>query len=487
MTAAMWRVSLRKELRALLPMWAVCMLALGAFAVDSTRYFLLPFGIFIYGLGSIGLGSYAMGHEYGHRTVGILLSQPVDRRKLLLIKLAVLTPLLVALTLAAYAGVIPAMNATDSGQVITVRTCVVIGLLALCVAPALTMLCRSGIAGMVFTLGVAGVIALASAFLGPRSSLPAALWLGYLLLMLCGLAAAAGWRYFTRLEAIDSGGREWHLPHFMPPSAAAAVTDPPSRHPVIRLIGKELRLQQLTFVVAAMGIVTIAGLVLRQHFNPVAGADAIMPVALVYAGSVPLLIGALASAEERRMGTLNWQLLMPVHARTQFAVKAAVVIALALPLSLGVPALATWLSGAVSRSGDWFFGGVYVVLLASASLYVSSLNTSGIRSVMMAMPAILLVFVASNLFSAWVFARLVRVYMWTPESRPYLAWLFGQPTYEMLRVGAAAVVLAAVLLRFAYRNHVSAERAVDHVRRQAGWIAGVILLDLVFLMLSAVL
>ena len=45
---------------------------------------------------------------------------------------------------------------------------------------------------------------------------------------------------------------------------------------------------------------------------------------------MPLLIGCEAVAEERRLGTLEGQLCLPVKRRTQFAVKVVVVVALSI-------------------------------------------------------------------------------------------------------------------------------------------------------------
>ena len=51
---------------------------------------------------------------------------------------------------------------------------------------------------------------------------------------------------------------------------------------------------------------------------------------LLHAGAIPLLAGSLASAEERQLGTRDWQGLLPVAAWRQWAVKVAVVLLLSL-------------------------------------------------------------------------------------------------------------------------------------------------------------
>ncbi len=48
----------------------------------------------------MALGAQSFGHEYSHRTLGLLLSQPADRRRLFLYKLGVLFVMLATLAAA---------------------------------------------------------------------------------------------------------------------------------------------------------------------------------------------------------------------------------------------------------------------------------------------------------------------------------------------------------------------------------------------------
>src|SRR5439155_11285465 len=58
----------------------------------------------MYCIGIAALGALSIGHEYNHRTLGVLLSQPMRRERLFLLKLTVL-----AAPLAALAGVLAAI------------------------------------------------------------------------------------------------------------------------------------------------------------------------------------------------------------------------------------------------------------------------------------------------------------------------------------------------------------------------------------------
>ena len=56
-------------------------------------------------------------------------------------------------------------------------------------------------------------------------------------------------------------------------------------------------------------------------------------VGILYGALLAVLIGSLASAEERQNGTLEWQLLLPMAAWKQWAVKVGTVLVLTALLS----------------------------------------------------------------------------------------------------------------------------------------------------------
>ena len=91
----------------------------------------------------------------------------------------------------------------------------------------------------------------------------------------------------------------------------------------------------MTVLVAALSFTAV--LVARWLHQRCAG-DRISispyPLSVVHLALVPILAGALASAEERRLGTLEWQVLQPTATWKQWLVKATVVIALSIVVSL---------------------------------------------------------------------------------------------------------------------------------------------------------
>ena len=74
-------------------------------------------------------------------------------------------------------------------------------------------------------------------------------WRG--MFLVCALAAVAGWRMFMRLEVIEGHGAHVQLPESLRLGSAAIAT-PSAAPPVWALVTKELRLQQITFVVGAL-------------------------------------------------------------------------------------------------------------------------------------------------------------------------------------------------------------------------------------------
>jgi ABC-type transport system involved in multi-copper enzyme maturation permease subunit len=379
----------RKEARALWPAWiATAAVCLVAGISDQSRF--VSSGLLTYFVGSVVLAALAIGHEYTNGTLPALLSLPVDRRRLLLAKLLAMLSMLITLAPLGL-WMVSGRVAIDRGLVDGALSLVT----AIALAPWLTMVCRSPLAGSVFALGVAGGLHLLS--LGvvvgyvelaglPSMQLQAfgdRILAG--LLIACAIVAIAGtWRWFMTLEAVDGRGTDLAWPRWLRSSMALDEEQliAPARRsrPYWLLVKKELHLQQLSMFVAAINVVI--WLLSSLLVAPSPEATAISAVlAVLYGVLLAMLIGALASAEERHLGTLEWQLLMPIAVWKQFAVKTAVAFGLSAVLCFGLQAvvLATpamfLMAGAVSWSWARFdIGrpaglGVVAVLAALAWWY----------------------------------------------------------------------------------------------------------------------
>jgi len=455
----------RKEIRALWPVWAACAAAIvaGGF-LDGINT--VTAAVFAYALGSVALGAQSIGHEYTNRTLTQLLSLPADRRRLYLVKLGVLIPML--LSLGALAFVLLFNPRTlDHGPAATFPLVSV--MCALFLAPWLTMICRGPLAGIVFALVIPGMIFVAgdvagfSAYgLGPEAARLkfAVFWWG--MTGSCAVAAVLSWRMFMRLEAMEGRDPHVRLPRWLRDPAAATDVEL-ARHPVWLLVKKELRLQHLTFVVSGIYLLEWATLWVLRLMAPGLEGTPFAVATAFHSGAAALLAGSLASAEERHFGTLEPQLLLPMATWKQWTVKAGTTFGVVLLLAVALPALL----GRFSPSGDglrvngWFAAAM--ILLMAASLYVSSLCASGLRALLASVAVMVSVVIAGSALYSVIGSNVYRTILSIlSASQTDVPRSWAEP----LAIALAAGFLALVL-RFALVNHRSSERRVGRVGWQA--------------------
>jgi hypothetical protein len=456
--SAPYGVLARKDVRALLPVWAA---AAGTIVADplirETSLPLFPLGPFAYIAGSLALGAYAIGHEYSNRTLGSLLVQPCRRSTILLTKAIVLAVMLIGLGLLAWPLLFVAPGRTFA-DVFRRATLLLPFAGGLFVAPWLTMRLRSQMAGIVFTAAIPGMTYLGALLVGVTlygvrtnapETLAMALWRPAMV-----IAAVAGAflsaRTFMRLQDIEGPREELSLPRWLAPTDRN-----PIRPPLWMLVKKELRLQQMTFAMPVLFAVIWAALTIAGQLNPEFGHDfPIRGVALLYFALLPLLVGSLASAQERQFGTLESQAMLPVPFAQQWAVKTAVVLSLALVLGVLVP----WFFVPSQASADvlWLLM-AGILLLTTWSLYLSSWSPSGIIALALMLPASAAAIVAVRWIDSFVesFGR-----GHSFESRPP----------DPLTLAALGAPLAVALVLFAGRNHRTHERSLKSLVAQAAWL-----------------
>ena len=447
-----------KDVRALAPIWIVCLAAMAASVTLNLTPF-RGFGVVLFFFGLAALGALSFGHEYQHGTMALLLSLPAQRTRLFLVKVAVLAPMLLTVAAAAALLVFPDVHSAELDRPWLAWRA---ALYVLCVAPWLTMVFRSAIAGAVFTLSLPGtavtlaqpIYFLAYGRLAPGEVVLEVMWRSSLALSAIG--AVASWRTFARLEAIDGKGSPLGLPRWLRWPDAASAPGPTIGHPIWLLVKKELRLQEMAFVVAGLYVIGwIAAVWLQPVFQH--SREIFDVLSFFYAMLIALLVGSVASAEERQLGTLDWQLLLPVGSVTQWAVKAGVVLGLALLFGLGLPALLV-----TSKDFGWMglrlaYG---IVALAIAGLYVSSTCRSGLWSMLMALSAVLGTMWWLTYLRLRLSVRLDRIFY------------VGLVRFDNALEPAMATVFLALLLWFAFANHRSADRASRRLWLQALWLGG---------------
>jgi hypothetical protein len=486
------RAQVRKEFRQLLPWWGAVVGAMAAIGVvdawtQGSRFLVLPsqfslIGVLAYAAGAVMLGAMVMGHEYAHQTLPALLLQPVTRSRVWLVKFAVLTTLLTLL-----AAIAVPMFGLDSGgyralvMVWVPLTC------GLCLAPWLTMLCRGTLAGAVLSAALTFALFPTGSSIGlPHTAVM------QVVAALAVLSAFMTWWTFTRLEA--AGGPQAAIDLLAPVRLATRDSEIPAtvrtRRPIWLLVWKELRLQQPTFAVSGLFVLTWL-----LATGAKAGTSGPLPDETLYTAAtlhlflVPLFAGGLASAEERRFGTADWHLLLPFAVWIQWAVKAGVALTSTVALTVGVPVLMMTLApdAGLQRAGTP--PPADMALLCLAALFVSSLSANGVHA-LLATPLV----IGGTL--------MVAVVMIWPMAPVAIGELQGvatllQPTVKMDRslhgwwMTDGALWMRAgmglVLAYFGFANHTTSERSRRTLAWQFGWIVGYALAALLVLALVSAL
>lgn len=483
-----------KEVRALAVPWTACLLVMVVPVVMSSSPHLafawrVSVSTTAYFLGAVALGALSIGQEYTDRTLSLLLSLPTRRKRLLFTKLGVLAAMLLTLGVVAYTLVFCDGWEPSLGRL---AASLLPALCGLFIAPCLTIACRSPMAGTVFTMVMPGLLVLPGLLVWWALDRPSsvAFTIAFLLwgmLGLCVVGAIAGWRMFMRLETIE--GRDADVDVMLWLRRGTTVLRPGSgrrerssndagtaaptltkRHPVWLLIAKELRLQQMTLVVTGLFLIGWFALTVMRPVVPDVGG--VFNVATIfYALLIGILTGSLASAEERQLGTLEWQVLLPMGIAKQWAVKIGVVLGLAILLAIGLPILLAHLSPVIDAKP--LVGlrlATTILLLAAGSLYVSTLWTSALWALLASLPAT----AAAAMFSvgalgpvgnvthtAW--SRLFNVLAPSGVDLGRLApWRVIQGMDLLLIAG-----LIAMVLWFALANHRSSDRSAGRVGKHA--------------------
>jgi hypothetical protein len=485
-------VAFSKELRALLPAFAAT-LATITLATQTDLHLQVRLLLLVAGLGPIVLGSLSIGHEYAYRTLTLMLGQPITRARLFATKAAVLVPMVAAIAVAVFFALPEGLERVEGARGQARALLILAPLCGLCLAPALSMLCRSPLAAIVFTIALPGVVTMAAQIAGtaihgfrnPRAVNEFAFAVAWpAIALLCLGGALMTWHLFHRLQTLE-GQTELQLPAWLR-SEAAARPVARVRGPWNALIRKELRLQQLAYVVAFLYVIGASGIWGLQVYAPEFPRIQIEALSMMYSGLLAILIGAVASAEERQLGTLPAQLLQPIAMWKQWTAKVGTVVGLSLLLTIALPLLVNALIAppyaiAVSAGphGMRYLQRAFVplIILTSGSLYVSSLSSSGIRAMVASMPAI----VAGGLVGMIASSMLMRATL-----RAVRDVVVGSPMAERIAADraiqsvtdagllAGLVLFAATAFWLGYTNHRRLDRSWSTLVLQVAILAAVI-------------
>ncbi|KAB2673422.1 MAG: hypothetical protein DVB31_03785 [Verrucomicrobia bacterium] len=458
-----------KECRGLMPGFLIAMIgpACAALAADEAPALLWGFPI-----GCLLMGAGLFASEFENRTLATLLVQPRSRAAIYRRKHAVLAVLLGI----AIANMVLSFLATDV-QVATPRnflgTCGIgaaLGLLVLASAPLYALLTRTTIAAATFTVAIPlmAYAALTESVRFCRWLLdlpelpPDAEWsvvasTAWVYAVAC---AVLGWRTFARLDATDGAQANAGAGLVSLGRPAAWLARAFGTGPTGHLVRKELRLQSIPWVTALL-MAGIALLAAGWRFTERPGNEKELPLlaAVVFMGMAAVVCllgtGAACVAEERQIGTHDWQLTQPATLRRQWWVKLAVTVGVALlvgcvwpvllvRVALGSGRFAKLLEGAPPGALAAYSGAALGLL--ALSILASSLSRTTLKAGVAAIGAAIAVgtFVA---FAIDAFDRL------TVGIRPGTVVFAATIIRTLYMIGVAVVLWLAALLEFARRNH----------------------------------
>ncbi len=354
---------LKKEARTLLPAWSAVaglMVAPLLLQLRDPLAYSLPAYIF----GCALLGPVCIGHEFHHRTMGLLLSQPVPRRRLWSEKLAVLGTALLGLSLwlvflalwtSDWQQDVARIRQDDNATIaLFVLSALLVPLLGFATSPVLTLLARGTIGGLALTIIcpwtlVFFALPFLPVYVEGSGDIDEKCLLSWLLPM--GVVYGVGlflngWRRFQELEDSDSLAVEMQLPKALsrPFAKFSERLTFGSRSALSSLIRKEIRLQHPTCILAA-GLVMLWLVFLLATWTRLLHMKELLllPMIAMYLG-IPFLVGIISTAEERNLGLLDWQLTLPSTAHRQWLVKLSVTFSINVILGLLLPLALTYVS-----------------------------------------------------------------------------------------------------------------------------------------------
>ncbi|HUS35756.1 MAG TPA: hypothetical protein VM680_10440 [Verrucomicrobiae bacterium] len=461
-----------KELRVILPTVLGCGFLL-LLSVALPPEFRSSIVFLVYPLTCSAVFALAFGHDYMHRTLTTALAQPVSRHKVLRTRLALcllaLLPLaviqIVAIERIIWAAFFDGFETVslylaNMAYQVWVRSFEPI-LTAICLAPCLTLLSRSVLFGTIvsmtapFALGVlVRAVALKIGFEdGPR--LVTLHLAASCTLLLTG--AVLTYRRFITQEAIETDvtiGRKRAPKSNALSQSAMGNPHCEIQNPLWQLVKKEAMLQRLPAAIAALSVAVVF-LVNKDH--------AAM-LSIFYPATIIILIGAIASAEERRMGVIPSQVAHPIAFKTQWLIKIAVSYFSALLFGVILPGAALLLKtdelkaltpNEALADAPLICGGVLLIL--SITIYISSLSQNAIRAMLATLfvmiISIMLVGAAYNAFTQYIWETTsTHIVFSSPPA--------GNRTFDVINIefqlecfAIAALGFIPLALYFAMQNH----------------------------------
>ena len=387
----------KKEIRLLLPAWIAAML-LAITPVwmfwkldrEDLRYVPL-FPAFIFLLGILFLAIAPFGQEFSFKTFSNSLAQPVSRRRLWLVKtgmlvvafLSVLAAGLLSWSVCFWHKAVLADALADNFRVAA------LGVMAFLSGGLWTaLLFRQVTAAFWFTLLTPIALLFWVGELADHYQWPGDHSVNLLAVVL-GFYSIAGffgarWLFFRAQDVQWTGGNILFLRRRKSRGHSGAILPGGLKNRFVALVWKEIQLHEVNLLVAvillALHLGTLPARLIVSNSNLKTAFDMYWSLWLL----MPLFIGSAAVAEERKLGTLEAQLCLPVSRSAQFSFKFFTGLILSLLLGAAVPSLFehTRTFGMTHFFDYWIF--VYATAVFFISFYASTLARSTLQAIGMA-------------------------------------------------------------------------------------------------------
>jgi ABC-type transport system involved in multi-copper enzyme maturation permease subunit len=360
------------------------------------------------------LAALSFGNEFQHRTISLLLSQPVRRMEIWGEKVSVMIAAVASAALVFGIGWRATLQ--QDPELWVMGGAWVIAILAS--AAYWTLVARSLLGGLALNAGVHSLVLIVKInlpywFPGIRHLSPAesttARWAGaFVLLSYACVMVWLGRRRFARFQvtgAIAGDDLMMAGPDVMPRALAGWFRCRPSE-PVLNLIRKELRLLRPVWLISLLAIPVWVWLPAYGRAIERSSTAAVAMVLMVV-GLIPLiavLAGTLSLGEERTSGTHTWHMTLPVPARRQWLIKLVMAMFAGVVCPALVP-IAVLMAGGRSHGWTYLFEHQFAVtawlfafaLLCFASFWCASAVNGTVRAALWVFPVMIALSVAASL------------------------------------------------------------------------------------------
>jgi len=414
-----------KEARPLFWPWCVAVLA-GALSLAHPPDWTVDLLVVGFLLGFLLLGALPFGNEFQHRTLSLLLAQPIGRMEIWSEKLSVMVAAVLSAALALLLAWRVSAVQLDPHDAAFFGAWIIATVSS---ATFWTLLARSTLGGLALNISVNGLVIempwlvlyhekLVSVSLSPSTITISAIT--FVLLCYAGVMLWLGRRTLARFQVTGGMAGDDLLmagPSMMPRALAGWFRCQPTGA-VRNLFRKEFRLLRPVWLISLLAAVDWACLSLVGLLHP-QGLTRSFETVVVSAGvtgtlMIAILAGCLPLGEEKTSGTHSWHLTLPVSARRQWFVKLCTALFAAFVGGGLVPLLiAGRLLGSSNMLADVHVGRdllVGAVLLTFVAFWCACAVKGTVPAVLWAFPVMIALYFAVEL-GKWAGPALTNLFL----------------------------------------------------------------------------